>query len=59
VARLLDDAESDQQQRRKRFRSSAELISTIDTAVTVVSVTGTFNYALPFGEGKHGFTEFW
>ncbi|MBN9617731.1 MAG: TonB-dependent receptor [Acidobacteriales bacterium] len=59
-ARLLDDAESISNNGGNGFGSSAELISAIDYGNGNLDVrqrvTGTFNYTLPFGEGKHGLT---
>ena len=58
-ARLLDDAESISNNGGNGFGSSAELIPTIDYGNGNLDVrqrvTGTFNYALPFGEKTHGF----
>jgi hypothetical protein len=59
-ARLLDDAESISNNGGNGFGSSAELIPTIDYGNGNLDVrqrvTATFNYALPFGESKRGFT---
>ncbi|MDE1175822.1 MAG: TonB-dependent receptor [Edaphobacter sp.] len=59
-ARLLDDAESISNNGGNGFGTSAELIPTIDYGNGNLDVrqrvTMTFNYSLPFGESKHGFT---
>ena len=59
-ARLLDNAESISNNGGNGFGSSAELLSTIEYGNGNLDVrqrvTGTFNYTLPFGENKHGFT---
>lgn len=59
-AHLLDDAEPISNNGGNGFGSSAELIPTIEygngTLDVRQRVTGTFNYTLPFGEGKRGFT---
>jgi hypothetical protein len=58
-ARLLDDAESISNNGGNGFGTYAEQISTIDYGNGNLDVrhrvTGTFNYALPFGENTHGF----
>ena len=58
-ARLLDDAESISNNGGNGFGTYAEQISTIDYGNGNLDVrhrvTGTFNYALPFGESTHGF----
>jgi hypothetical protein len=58
-ARLLDDAESISNNGGNGFGTYAEQISTIDYGNGNLDVrhrvTGTFNYALPFGETTHGF----
>jgi hypothetical protein len=57
-AHLLDNAESISNNGGNGFGSSAELINTIDYGNGNLDVrhrvTSTFNYALPFGETKHG-----
>jgi len=59
-ARLLDDAESISNNGGNGFGSYAELIPVIEYGNGNLDVrqrvTATFNYALPFGEGKRGFT---
>ena len=59
LARLLDNAESISNNGGNGFGSSAELINTIEYGNGNLDVrnrvTGTFNYALPFGENLHGF----
>ncbi len=59
VARLLDNAESISNNGGNGFGTAAELINTIDYGNGNLDVrnrvTGTFNYALPFGENLHGF----
>ncbi len=59
VARLLDNAESISNNGGNGFGSSAELINAIDYGNGNLDVrnrvTGTFNYALPFGENLRGF----
>jgi hypothetical protein len=58
-ARLLDDAESISNNGGNGFGTYAEQISTIDYGNGNLDVrhrvTGTFNYAIPFGESTHGF----
>jgi hypothetical protein len=58
-ARLLDNSESISNNGGNGFGSSADLINTIEygngNLDTRNRVTSTFVYALPFGEGKHGF----
>jgi len=58
-ARLLDNAESISNNGGNGFGTLAELINTIDYGNGNLDVrhrfTGTFNYALPFGETAHGF----
>jgi hypothetical protein len=58
-ARLLDNAESISNNGGNGFGTSAEMINTIDYGNGNLDmrhrVTGTFNYALPFGETAHGF----
>ncbi len=57
-ARLLDNSESISNNGGNGFGSSADLISTIEYGNGNLDVrhrvTGTFNYALPFGENLHG-----
>ena len=58
-ARLLDNSESISNNGGNGFGTLAELINTIDYGNGNLDVrhrvTGTFNYALPFGESAHGF----
>ncbi|QEE29079.1 TonB-dependent receptor [Terriglobus albidus] len=59
-ARLLDNSESISNNGGNGFGSSADLIPTLEYGNGNLDVrqrvTGTFNYALPFGQGLHGFT---
>jgi len=58
-ARLLDNSESISNNGGNGFGSSADLIPTIEYGNGNLDVrhrvTGTFNYALPFGQSTHGF----
>ncbi len=60
LSRLLDNAESISNNGGNGFGTAAELINVIDygngNLDTRHRVTGTFNYALPFGQSTHGFT---
>ena len=59
LARLLDNAESISNNGGNGFGASAELINQIEYGNGNLDVrhrvTGTFNYALPFGDNLHGF----
>jgi hypothetical protein len=59
LAHLLDDAETISNNGGNGFGSSADLIPTIEYGNGNLDVrhrvTGTFNYALPFGSSLHGF----
>src|SRR5207253_2074487 len=59
LARLLDNSESISNNGGNGFGSSADLIPTIEYGNGNLDVrhrvTATFNYALPVGEGRHGF----
>jgi Carboxypeptidase regulatory-like domain/TonB dependent receptor len=59
LARLLDDAETISNNGGNGFGSLAENIPTLEYGNGNLDVrhrvTGTFNYALPFGENLHGF----
>ena len=58
LARLLDNTESISNNGGSGFGSSADLINTIEYGNGNLDVrhrvTGTFNYALPFGQNLHG-----
>lgn len=60
LARLLDNSESISNNGGNGFGSSADLIPTIEYGNGNLDVrhrvTGTFNYALPFGDSRRGFS---